>query len=669
VELESASRTRWLARIVLFWAALILARLVQLQVVQHADYQLLAQAQQERVLDVSAPRGPILDRDGVRLAMSVPCESVCVNPMRIPDLMVAAEILSKVLDLNTKQLYAKLRLHNEYRMGFMWVKRKVTDEEASRLKNLKLEWIEFRPESKRVYAHAGLAAHVLGGVDFEEKGESGIERALEEDLAGHAGSVRVTTDVKQRGYRSALDTEATPGKTVRLTIMSRLQYLAQQELKKAVDAHHCKSGSLVAMNPKTGEILALANYPTYDPNIRPKPGDPVNARENLAVSAPFEPGSVFKVITISAALETTNIKPTTVVSCGNGSLTLFGRTIHDHNSYASLPVEDVLARSSNIGAINIGLRVGDASMYEYVRRFGFGKRTGLGLPGESAGIVRPLKRWQRSSIGSVAMGHEVSVTSVQLAQACSIIANGGYLVRPKLVMGSKTETPIQVLKPQTAITMRRMMEGVILKPYGTGHAYVHMLGYTAGGKTGTAQIYDFKSHLYTHLYNASFMGFAPVTDPAIVVVVTVNGASGLAGYGGPASAPVFGEVAAAALRLLDVPRDLPDEQLPQIAEGKTDDNDLALTDWSSPVPQPLAETESSGQRLFLNAAADTSVQLSGPVAPNFLKMTMRDVVQQSSEQGIPVDFAGRRTGLVRSQHPAPGEPLGPGQRVRVNLGR
>lgn len=654
MELESASRTRWLARIVIFWAGCILARLIQLQVFQHDDYLMLAKSQQERVLDVSAPRGAILDRDGVRLAMSVPCESVCVNPMRIRDLAVAADILSKVLDLNTAQLYAKLRLHNEYRMGFMWVKRKVSDEEAARLRNLKLEWIEFRPESKRVYAHGGLAAHVLGGVDFEEKGESGIERSMDEDLAGHAGSVRVTTDVRQHGWKSQPDTEATPGKTVRLTIMSRLQYLAQIELKKAVDAHHCKSGSLVAMNPKTGEILALANYPTYDPNIRPTPGDTMKSRKNLAISDPFEPGSVFKVITISAALETTNIRPSTVVSCGNGSLTLFGRTIHDHNSYPSLPVEDVLARSSNIGAINIGLRVGDANMFEYVRRFAFGKRTGIGLPGESAGIVRPLKRWQKSSIGSVAMGHEVSVTSVQLAQACSIIANGGYLVRPRIVVGAKTETPVQVLKPQTAITMRRMMEGVVLKPYGTGHNYVKIHGYTSGGKTGTAQIFDQKSHTYTHLYNASFMGFAPVTDPAIVVVVTVNGASGLAGYGGPASAPVFSEVAAAALRLLDVPRDLPDEVLPQLTEGKVDANDLALTDWSTPVGPVEVEA---------------SMQLSGPLAPSFLNMTMRDVVQHSAEQGIPVDFAGRNTGLVRSQRPLPGEPLGPGQRVRVNLGQ
>ncbi len=648
MEFDSTSRLRCLAWIVLGWVGLIVARLVQLQVFQHDTYKQLAMAQQERVLDIPAPRGPILDRTGDRLALSVPCDSVCVNPMRIPDLAMASEILAKILDLDQLKLYGQLRLYNDSRSGFMWVKRKVTDAEAERLRNLKLEWIEFRTESKRVYAYGSLGAHVLGGVDFEEKGNGGVEQALDEELTGHAGSIRVTTDVKQRPYDSKLDTESIPGKTVRLTILARLQYIAERELKKAVEDHHCKSGSLVAMDPKTGEILALANYPTYDPNIRPRKGSDPTARENLAVTAPFEPGSVFKTITLTAALETTNLKPQTIIPCGNGSMTLFGRTIHDHNSYPSLPMEDVLARSSNIGAINVGLRVGDANMYEYVHRFGFGKRTGIQLPGESGGLLRPLKKWQKSSIGSIAMGHEVSVTSVQLAQACSVIANGGRLVHPKIVMSTKTDPPVQVLRPETAFTMRRMMEGVVIKPYGTGYKYAHIPGYTSAGKTGTAQIYDFKSHVYTHLYNASFMGFAPVTDPAVVVVVTVNGAAGTAGYGGPASAPAFREVAAAALRLLNVPQDKPDETPESTDDAEADENDVALVDLSPTVPEPP---------VFI-----------GPKAPDFVGMTMRDVVQRSAGEGIPVDFAGR-TGVVRSQIPAAGYPLPVGQRIRVQLGR
>jgi cell division protein FtsI (penicillin-binding protein 3) len=661
VELNSTTRVKWLARIFLLWALCIVGRLIQLQVFQHDTYKQLAVQQQERLVEIAAPRGALLDRTGERLAMSVPCDSVCVNPMRVPDAALAADILSQILKLDYLKLYGQIKFESDNRHGFMWIKRKVTQEEADRLRALKLDWIEFRTESKRVYAYGSLAAHLLGGVDFEEKGNSGIEQALDEQLTGHAGAIRVTTDVKQRGWQSQLEIESAPGKTLRLTVLARLQYIAEQELKRAVEAHHCKTGSLVAMDPKTGEILALANYPTYDPNQRPKPGPEMAARENLAVTAPFEPGSVFKVLTLTAALETTQLRPESIIPCGNGSITLFGRTIHDHNSYASLSMEDVLAHSSNIGAINIGLKVGDANLYAYLKRFGFGKRTGVQLPGESGGMLRSLKHWQKSSIGSVAMGHEISVTSVQLAQACSVIANGGYLVKPKLVLGQQTDPPVRIIRPETAITMRHMMEGVVIKPYGTGFRYARIPGYSSGGKTGTAQIYDFKAHVYTHLYNASFMGFAPVNDPAVVVVVTVNGTTGTAGYGGPVSAPVFREVAAAALRLLDIPKDLPDDPLPQIAEGNADENDVALTDLASDVPQPLAQDEGPDQRLFLPAS------ISGPKVPNFLGKTKCELVEQSAEYGVPIDFEG--VGIARSQYPPADSQLALGQHVLVKLAR
>ncbi len=661
MERDSTTRIKWLARIFLLWGLLIVGRLIQLQVLQHETYKQLAQQQQERVIEISAPRGALLDRTGERLAMSVPCDSVCVNPMRIPDLPFAADLLSRILQLDYLKLYGQLKLRADAQQGFMWVKRKVTQDEADRLRALKIDWIEFRTESKRVYAYGGLGAHLLGGVDFEEKGNSGIEQALDEQLMGRPGAIRVTTDVKQRGYESKLDLEPAPGKTLRLTVLARLQYVAEQELKKAVETHHCKTGSLVAMDPKTGEILALANYPAYDPNERPKGGSDVAAREDLAVTAPFEPGSVFKVLTITAAIETTHLRPESVVSCGNGSITLFGRTIHDHNSYSALPVEDVLARSSNIGAINIGLKVGEANLYAYLKRFGFGKRTGVPLPGESGGMLRPLKAWGKSSIGSVAMGHEISVTSVQLAQACSVIANGGYLVKPKLVLGAVTDPPLRIIKPETAITMRHMMEGVVIKPYGTGFRYARIPGYSSAGKTGTAQIYDFKAHVYTHLYNASFMGFAPVNDPAVVVVVTVNGTSGTAGYGGPVSAPVFREVAAAALRLMDIPKDLPDEPLPQTDETNADENDVALTDLSTDAPQPLVQAEALDQRVFLPAS------IGGPRVPNFLGKTKRELVEQSAEDGVPIDFEG--VGIARRQDPPPDAPLQVGQHVLVKLAR
>jgi cell division protein FtsI (penicillin-binding protein 3) len=674
-------RVHVLARMAFIWAALIVGRLVQLQIVQHGEYQRLAQQQQEKVVDLQAPRGTIVDRLGQRLAMSLPVESVCVDPLRVPDRALAAEILSKILDLDAKDLLRNLQWAVDNRRGFLWVKRKVTPEESARLRDLKLEWIEFRTESQRFYPNKVLAAHVIGGVDFAEKGNGGVEQSLNEELQGLDGELRLVSDVQKRGFDAKVASEPQAGQQIRLTLDSRIQFVAERELRKAIEEHHSKSGSIVAMDPKTGDILALANYPTYDPNALSSPAD-LSARENLAVTAPVEPGSVFKVITLSAALETTRLRPETIINCGGGIIKLFGRTIHDHNRYGELSMEDVLARSSNIGAINIGLTVGQNNMYEYLRRFGFGRRTGVPLPGESSGMVRPLHRWEKTSIASVAMGHEVGVTTLQLAQACSVIANGGFLVKPRLTLDTPVAHPVKVLKPETAFTMRSMMEGVMIKPYGTGHKYARLLEYTSAGKTGTAQIYNYRTHQYTHMYNASFMGFAPVTNPAIVVVVTVNGTEGQSGYGGPTSGPAFRAVAAAALRMMDVPRDLPDA-VPSEAVDQADENDVAIADLGSSIPPPLVQAGDAvaaddrpvasansalDQRIFWpKGATEPFHELAGPRVPNFQGETMRAVIEQSAALGIPVEFTG--SGVARAQFPEPGAILPLGQTIRVQFSR
>lgn len=673
-------RVQLLARLAFVWAMLIVARLIQLQVVQHSEYVHEALQQQQQVVELQAPRGIIFDRWGQRLAMSLPVESICVDPLRVPDRGMAAEILAAVLNLDASDLKMRMDAAAQARHGFLWVKRRVSPEEAKRLHDLqpKLDWIEFRTESERFYPNKSLAAHVLGGVDFQQNGNGGVEQSLNDELTGHTGEIRLVSDVRRHGFESTMASEPEAGQDVKLTIDSRIQFTGERELQKIVEQHHARSGSFVAMDPKTGDIIALGNYPTYDPNEPPLPGK-MSARENLAVSAPFEPGSVYKVITLSAALETTHLRPESVIPCGNGSITLFGRTIHDHARYASLSMEDVLARSSNIGAINIGLKVGPANLYDYVRRFGFGRRTGIPLPGESPGMVRPLRRWEKSSIASVAMGHEIGVTALQLAQACSVIANGGFLVKPRLTLDTPVAQPIRVLNPDTAITMRRMMEGVVIKPYGTGHKYARLVGYTSAGKTGTAQIYDYRAHAYTHLYNASFMGFAPVTNPAIVVVVTVNGTEGLAGYGGPTSAPAFREIAAAALRIMDVPKDLP-EMLPSTDGDLADENDVAIAGLGSSIPPPLVQAgdadaaddrpvasakSASDQRNFSAPGGKTDV--SGPQVPNFQGKSLRDVIQQSAALGLPLEFSGE--GIARGQIPPPGAILPVGQKVRVQFGR
>jgi cell division protein FtsI (penicillin-binding protein 3) len=582
-------RVHLLARLAFVWVALIAARLVQLQIIQHNEFKKLAAQQQEKTLELQPPRGTIVDRMGQRLAISLPAESVCVDPLRIPDLPIAADILSKILNLDSNDLLARMTEAAAEKHGFVWVKRKITAEESERLRDLKLEWIEFRSESQRFYPNQSLAAHVIGDVDFAQKGNGGVEQSLEARLKGRSGELHVTRDVQKRGFESKVESQPQAGQDIRLTIDARIQFVAEREVKKMVQAHHAKWGSAVAMDPHTGDILALANYPTFDPNSLPKKED-LKARENLAVTAPFEPGSVFKVVTLSAALETTRLRPETVINCGGGKITLFGRTIHDVHQHWDLSMEDVLARSSNIGAINIGLTVGQNRMYEYVRRFGFGHRTGIPLPGESPGMVRPLQRWEKTSIASVSMGHEVGVTALQLARACTVIASGGLLIQPRLTMDTPIAQPVRILKPETALTMRRMMEGVVLKTYGTGHKYCRIPGYTSAGKTGSAQIYDYREKKYTHLYNASFLGFAPVTNPAIVVVVTISGTEGTAGFGGPTAGPAFREITAAALRMLDVPKDLP-EMITSPDIDPVDENDLAIAGLGSSIPPPLVQAE------------------------------------------------------------------------------
>ncbi len=674
-------RVHLLARLAFVWVALIVARLIQLQIVQHNEYKKLAVHQQEKTLELQAPRGTIVDRMGQRLAISLPAESVCVDPLRIPDLPMAADILSKILIIDANDLLARMSEAAATKHGFVWVKRKVSAEESQRLRDLKLDWIEFRSESQRFYPNQSLAAHVIGGVDFAQKGNGGVEQSLEARLKGRSGELHVTRDVQKRGFESKVESQPQAGQDIRLTIDSRIQFVAEREVKKMVLTHHAKWGSAVAMDPHTGDILALANYPTFDPNELAKRED-LRTRENLAVTAPFEPGSVFKVITLSAALETTKLRPETVIPCGGGKLTLFGRTIHDHNSYWSLSMEDVLARSSNIGAINIGLTVGQNKMFDYLKRYGVGLRTGVPLPGESNGMLRPLRRWEKTSLASVSMGHEVGVTSLQLARIGAVIASGGLMIQPRLTMDTPIAQPVRVLRPETAITMRRMMEGVVLKTYGTGHKYCRIPGYTSAGKTGSAQIYDYHAHQYTHLYNASFLGFAPVTNPAVVVVVTISGTEGNAGFGGPTAGPAFREIAAAALRMLDVPKDLPG-MLPSPDNDSVDENDVAIAGLGSSIPPPLVQADDADaaadrpvasaesapdQRTFLaGVKTNPARDLAGPRVPNFRGKTLRDVIEESSALGIPVEFRGG--GIAQAQVPEAGAVLPVGQAVRVQFGR
>ncbi len=669
-DLPASGRVRWLARVALVWAAIILCRLVYLQVLNHDEFRDLALDQHMRLEQLHASRGAIMDRSGHLLAVSVPVETVTVNPMLLPkDREFAMDMLAKVLEIDPARLMERLEVYSKGKKGYMVVAKNVDARTAGRLKRLGIDWVQFEQHGLRRYPEGALAAHILGGVNHEHIGNAGVELYFEDEIGGYPGYAWVAKDPQNRGFDSTLETPRIAGRNLVLTIDRRIQFAADEALMEAVTGNACQSGTAVVMDPNSGEILALSNYPTYDPNAPPLSKKDYEARKNLAVADPFEPGSVFKVFTVAAALETTDITPETRIFCHNGAYTTFGRTIHEaKGGYGDLSVEDVLAKSSNIGAYKIGVRMGPAKFHEYLTRFGFSAATGLELPSESSGLVFRLKRWQPTSLGSVAMGHEVLTTAVQLARAASAIANNGLLVEPRLTVSKPSrevtlepvvyqpdaEDPRRILKPETAMTMRRMMERVVL--VGTGKS-ARLDGYTSGGKTGTAQMFDKTTKRYSHFYNASFMGFAPVTNPSVVVVVTLNGSSK---YGGVIAAPVFKKITEAALRVLNVPQDNvhPDEFVEPLEPA-------AVADVAESI------SPETGQELHEAMAASNQEEDSriatGPAAPSFLGKTLRAVMAEASAKGVRVELDG--SGIARQQEPPAGTRLIAGQRVRIRFER
>ena len=709
----STKRLHLLAQILYSLALAIFARLLYLQVFKHTDLKAMAVAQQEKLIDLREMRGTIFDSQRHPLAISVPVESVCVNPKRVLDAGTAAAILGGALHLPEKELRTKIELAKELGKGFLWIKRKLSKEEAEHLHSLRdkrtmkagdvgagLDWIEFRTESKRVYPNETLGAAVIGWLDAKDKGAGGLEKSLEGELESELGVAKVIKDARvdqnEGGFGAIVAREARPGKNFILTIDARIQYAAERALAKAIKESKAPAGTIVVMDPKTGNVLAMASWPAFNPNIPMRNESEAPSRWNRAITTAFEPGSVFKTITFSSGFEFTNLHPGTPINCQNGTLVLPGRVIHDTHSYSVLAAEDVYAKSSNIGSIWVARQVGSTNFYDMIHRFGFGLRTGIPLPDESRGHVWPLDRWRNGSIMSIAMGHEVLTTGLQLAQAGVAIANGGMLVKPRLIEGTqipggpvekaKASESVRIMRPETAITMRKLMERVILS--GTG-SKAFLKTYTAGGKTGSAQIFDKASKKYIRSYNASFLGMAPLVDPAIVVVVTLNGTKpGPAGYGGEVAAPAFKEVALAALRLTEVPRDMPTNE-PDIKDADTNDLAIASNDSgllndndfvlaSVPPPQALraAHADAGGLRSFLTQQQqDEDVDpdqphragATGPLIPNLKGKSLREVLELTSELGIEIEPSGR--GLVRGQFPTPGDRLIPGEKVKVQFGQ
>jgi cell division protein FtsI (penicillin-binding protein 3) len=656
------------------WMLAIGARLVQLQVNQHEELASRARSQQVGAIETSPSRGQLLDRQGRELARSIDTESFFADPREILNTDNTARRIAAVTGQDRTELAGRLSEAKETNKKFVWIVRRLDIQSASKLDQLNLDGIYSRKEPKRYYPNDSLAAQVLGFVGTDEIGLSGVEQYYNEKIRGEGGKVFLERDRDRRVFES-YEVQPHPGQTAVLTIDQTIQYRTEQALSAAVDRAHAKSGAAIVMDPRTGEILALANAPTFDPN-QPA-ANSAEARANGALQSIYEPGSTFKIVAYSAAIEKGLVKPDDKIDCQMGSINVAGRLIHDGHPYGVLTVADALAKSSNVGAIKLGLKVGNESMYEYMKRLGFGSRTGIDLAGESPGILRALSRWQPSSIGSLAIGQEVGVTPLQMATAYSVLANGGTLVKPHLLrelrapdgsvlFQAKPETR-PALKPETTEALRGMFEGVTL--HGTAKK-AQLDGYTAAGKTGTAQKVDPRTHVYSATkFIGSFVGFAPVKNPAVVIIVVIDEPLG-SYHGGDVAAPVFREIAEQILPELGVAPDVEFKSGPTLIAQTSKASLAQIKEDSSQTEQREASLPKIAARTFNGQASEIVLAVASNRAalmPDLHGQSVRDVARTCAQLGLRLEARGE--GHAVRQTPEPGAEVDAGQIVRVDFGR
>jgi cell division protein FtsI (penicillin-binding protein 3) len=594
------SRLYLLSAMLLFWCVAICGRLVYLQIFRYGSFVKQAEHQQQREIPLSAKRGVIYDRAGHELAMSVLVDSAFAVPTEVKDLPTAVSLITRITGEDHNVVLADCRNHKT----FCWVARKADDETIERIKSLNLQGIHFQKEPKRFYPARDLAAQVVGTVGMEDSGQSGIEHAFDDELRGRAGKMFISVDARRQWF-SDVEKQPEPGEGLVLTIDKNIQYVAEKELDQAIHDTQAIAGTVIVENPRTGEILALANRPTFNPNLR-KEITP-SALTNRAVSYVYEPGSTFKLVTIAAALEEKLTNPDEVFDCQMGSIVYNGMRIRDSKPHGLLPVWGVLSKSSDVGSIKIALRLGEDRFYKYIRAFGFGQQTGIELPGETRGMTKPVSRWSKVSIAAIAMGQEIGVSPIQMASLISTFANDGVWIAPRIVAGGvPPDGALQtvalhpgnshrVLSSYTAAQMRSMMEKVVLDPAGTTGGRAILEGYSSAGKTGTAQKVDPATGAYSKTkYIGSFAGFAPVNNPQIVVAVILDSAVGLH-QGGQVAAPVFKRISQQVLEYLHVPYDMPLAPRHQLLFAKMNDKDKDLEEGTPDHPgAPLETAEVDG---------------------------------------------------------------------------
>ena len=657
------------------WMLVIGGRLVQLQVRRHNELAARARNQQMSSIETAPTRGQVLDRQGRELARSLDTESFYSDPSEVKNVDETARKIASLIGLDRDELVKRFKDAQDENKKFIWLVRRVEMDRAAKLDALELDGVYSRKEPKRYYPNDTLAAHVLGFVGTDEIGLGGIEQSYNEKIRGESGKLYLEHDRDQRTFES-YEVQPHPGQTIVLTIDQLIQYRTEQALGAAVERYHAKSGTAIVMDPRTGEILALANAPTFNPN------DPAKVtpeqRTNSAVQNIYEPGSTFKIVAFSAAIEKGLVKPDDKIDCQMGSITVAGRLIHDHKPFGVLTIADSLAVSSDVAAIKLGLLVGNDSMYDYMKRLGFGSRTGVDLNGESPGLLRPVNRWQPSSIGSLAMGQEVGVTPLQMVTAYSALANGGTWIKPHVVRELRTPDGSVVyqakpeshkaLNPETTAALRGMFENVTI--HGTA-TKAQLQGYTAAGKTGTAQKVDPKTHAYSPTkFIGSFVGFAPVNNPAVVIIVVIDEPQGVI-YGGDVAAPVFREIAEQVLPELNVTPDTEIKNAPSLIAGiskpspqQSKEETAEVERREETLPKVVASQSFAGRTSEVVFAMATN---RGAVMPDLRGQSVRDALRMCAQLGLKLEAHG--DGFARQQAPAAGAEVESGETVRVDFAR
>ncbi|MDD2540416.1 MAG: penicillin-binding protein [Desulfuromonadaceae bacterium] len=615
----------------------VAGRAFYLQILQHEILVKRADKQHQHKVDLTTGRGSILDHNGTILAESIHMDSCYAEPHRINDVEGTAGVLAPILGISKNELAAKLSADRT----FTWIERYLAPEVATRIKNMKLPGIGFVPESKRFYPNMEIAAHVIGFTGRDPNGLEGIELKYDSTILGNTGYMITERDALGRniGIMNTVIKDSSPGKSVVLTLDKTIQFITEKELAKAVKESNAKNGMALVMESDTGRVLAMANYPTFNPNSYSR--YPYAQVRNRAVADSYEPGSTFKVFTIAAAIDSGRIKATDVYNCENGTYRIADRTIHDDHPQSRLSVSDIIKYSSNIGAAKIGFKMGEERLFTYLRNFGFGERTGIDLPGESPGNLK--RHWYGIDLATISFGQGVSLSAIQLGTALSAVANGGNLMKPYLVeqilddngtVVQKFEPQIvrRVISPETARKVTKMME-TVTGPGGTGMKAA-LDGFLVAGKTGTAQKVDPVTHTYSPTKRiGSFVGFVPADKPKLTIVVVIDEPQGVR-YGGVVAAPAFRGIAQSSLAYLKIQPNLPTTAITKLAD-------------SQPAPVPAVDSLSDGDA--------ENMTIDGGAMPNFKGMSMRRVLQVMEKRGINIRLIG--SGRATEQSPPSGQKI------------